>query len=170
MLTKKGTMMLRAALEGVDGVSLDLIAFSEAYERCKDALVPDVVIEVDVRVDLRGEQVQLLVEAVRQCADPEPAVDAPRIERRFHIALSIENTGDMHSRLHDLLRAYPGSDVVLIHCQTPTGWRVLRPMFLRVDGDEGLQTAVRALIGRDAVRVETVTIARSAEYEQFSAD
>ncbi|MCA1725755.1 MAG: hypothetical protein LC748_16210 [Thermomicrobia bacterium] len=76
----------------------------------------------------------------------------------------------MHGRLHDLLRAYPGSDVVLIHCQTPTGRRVLRPMFLRVDGDESLQAAVRGLIGRDAVRVETVTIGRSGDYEQFSAD
>ena len=65
MLTKKGTMMLRATLEGVDGVSLDLIAFSEAYERCKESLIADAVVEVDVRIDLRGEQVQLLIEAVR---------------------------------------------------------------------------------------------------------
>ena len=69
MLTKKGTMMLRATLEGVDGVSLDLIAFSEAYERCKESLIADAVVEVDVRIDLRGEQVQLLIEAVRPCAE-----------------------------------------------------------------------------------------------------
>ncbi len=170
MLTKKGTMMLRATLEGVDGVSLDLIAFSEAYERCKEALIADTVVEVDVRVDLRGEQVQLLVEAVRPCADPDPIVSEPQIERRVHISLAVGSSDDLHSRLHDLLRAYPGSDVVLIHCQTPAGRRVLRPMFLRVDGDANLQAAVRGLIGRDAVRFETVTLARPSDYEQFSAD
>ncbi len=170
MLTKKGTMMLRATLEGVDGVSLDLIAFSEAYERCKEALIADTVVEVDVRVDLRGEQVQLLVEAVRPCADPDPTASEPQIERRVHISLAVGSSDDLHSRLHDLLRAYPGSDVVLIHCQTQAGRCVLRPMFLRVDGDASLQAAVRGLIGRDAVRLETVTLARPSDYEQFSAD
>jgi len=170
MLTKKGTMMLRATLEGVDGVSLDLIAFSEAYERCKEALIADTVVEVDVRIDLRGEQVQLLVEAVRPCADVEPMTSEPQIERRVHISLASGSSDDMHGRLHDLLRAYPGGDVVLIHCQTAAGRRVLRPMFLRVDGDASLQAAVRALIGRDAVRVEAITLARPADYEQFSAD
>lgn len=170
MLTKKGTTMLRATLEGVDGVSLDLIAFSEAYERCKDALMADVVIEVDARVDFRGEQVQLIVEVARPCLAPETGAETPRVERRVHLLLAPDATDDLYSRLHDLLRAYPGGDVVLLHCLTPAGRRVLRPMFLRVDGDESLRAAVRGLIGSEAVRVETVTVVPPPAYEQFSAD
>lgn len=170
MLTKKGTMMLRATLEGVDGVSLDLIAFSEAYERCKELLIADSVIEVDARVDFRGEQVQLLLEAVRPCAEPTPVEHLAREERRLHLSLPADAHDDLHGRLHDLLKAYPGSDVILLHCETPVGRKVLRPMFLRIDGDASLVAAVRALLGPEAVRVEVVAVPTVAEYEPYSAD
>jgi len=165
MLTKKGTMMLRAALEGVDGVSLDLIAFSEAYERCKGALVPDVVIEVDARVDFRGEQVQLIVEAVRQCADPAPVLDVPHEERAFHIWLPPAYEDELPHRLYELLRAFPGDDRVWLHCQG----KKLLPR-LRVGADGSLIAAARALVGSNAVRLDVITHASAPTLEAFSAD
>ncbi len=169
MLTKKGTMMLRATLEGVDGVSLDLIAFSEAYERCKESLIADAVVEVDVRVDLRGEQVQLIIEAVRGCAETEPTPAAPREERHAHIWLPHENTEDLAHRLYELLKAYPGDDRVWLHCTSPDGPKKLLPR-LRVDADEHLASAARALVGPNAVRLEVVTRGGQSEREAFSAD
>ncbi len=171
MLTKKGTMMLRATLEGVDGVSLDLIAFSEAYERCREALVADRVLEVDVRVDLRGEQVQLIVEAVRQCVEPEPEARlVVRETRRLHIMLPPRPPDEFSVRLLDLLNAYPGSDEFLLHCAWPSRKRILRPFRMRVGVDANLTAAVRALVGADKVHVETVQSRAPQEYEAFSAD
>src|SRR5581483_11052864 len=103
MLTKKGTMMLRATLEGVDAISLDLIAFSEAYERCKDVCVADTVVEADVRIDLRGEQVQLLVEDMRRVAEPEPVVEEPREIRRLHLWVPMRDDLELHGRVQELL-------------------------------------------------------------------
>jgi DNA polymerase III subunit alpha len=170
MLTKKGTMMLRATLEGVDGVSLDLIAFSEAYERCKESLIADAVVEVDVRVDLRGEQVQLLIEAVRPCAEVvEPVNAVPREERHAHIWLPPENSDDLAHRLYELLKAYPGDDRVWLHCTSPDGPKKLLPR-LRVDADEHFASAARALIGPNAVRLTVVTRGGPPELEAYSAD
>ena len=169
MLTKKGTMMLRATLEGVDGVTLDVIAFSEAYERCREHLVADSVIEVDARVDVRGEQVQLLVEAVRPCAPLEPLDTAPRERRRLHIWLSAGCTDEVAGRLLDLLKAYPGGDEAYMHCRMTSGAAVLRPR-QRVDADENLAAAVRALIGAQSARIEIATIPAEAVYESYSAD
>jgi len=158
-------MMLRAMLEGVDGVSLDLIAFSEAYERCKGALIPDVVIEVDARVDFRGDQMQLIVEAVRQCADPAPVLDAPHEERFFHIWLPPEYEDELPHRLYELLKAFPGDDRVWLHCQG----KKLLPR-LRVDADGSLTSAARALVGNNAVRLDVVTHASVPTLEAYSAD
>jgi DNA polymerase-3 subunit alpha len=170
MLTKKGTMMLRAVLEGVDAISLDLIAFSEAYERCKEFCVADAVVEVDVRVDLRGEQVQLLVEEMRPCAEPEPVASAPTEERRLHLWLPARDDLELHGKVHDMLRAYPGNDAIYLHCDTPRGRRVLHPARLRVDAETSLVSALGALMGADAVRVEIVTRAHADDVAMYSAD
>ena len=170
MLTKKGTMMLRGAIEGVDGVTLDLIAFSEAYERSREALIGDTVVEVDARVDVRGEKVQLLVENVRPCAESEPVSTEPTITRRVHIWLRTQCSDDLGVQIFDLVRAYPGSDEIWLHFVLPGGNKILRPDNLRVDGDQSLCAALKTLAGPNAVRVETVTETRETAYEQYSAD
>ncbi len=170
MLTKKGTMMLRATLEGVDGVNLDLIAFSEAYERCRENLIADAVIEVDARIDFRGEQLQLIVEAVRICADAEPEIALPREERRIQIWLPPTTDDHLSHQLYELCKAYPGDDLLYLHCQESDGqWKKLLPR-MRVDADEGLAAAARALVGAEAVRTDVVVFMPERAYEPFSAD
>ena len=156
MPTKKGTMMLRALLEGVDGITIELIAFSEAYERCKAVFVADAVIEVAARVDVRGEQVQLIVERARACAEPEPVTTAPAESRRLHLWVPARDDVQFHGHVVDLLNAYPGDDEVHIHFTKADG--TARPYHSRrrVDAEQSLLAALRSLIGADAARVEIV--------------
>jgi DNA polymerase III alpha subunit len=170
MLTKKGTMMLRAALEGVDAITLDLIAFSEAYERCKEICVADAVVEVDVRFDLRGEQVQLLVEGMRRCAEPEPVIAVPTEVRRLHLRVPISDDLALHGRAQELLWAYPGNDEIRIHCTGGDGKEKHLLSRRRVDAHETLLDALRELIGHDAVSVQIVTTTPVDEYAAYSAD
>jgi DNA polymerase-3 subunit alpha len=170
MLTKKGTMMLRATLEGVDAISLDLIAFSEAYERCKDFCVADTVVEVDVRLDQRGEQMQLLAEDMRPCADPEPVVETPIEFRRLHLWVPARDDLDLHGRVQEFLWAFPGSDEIRIHCQRRDGREAVLLSRRRVDVEETLLTSLRSLLGPEAVRVEIASRGSMDDFTAFSAD
>lgn len=170
MLTKKGTMMLRATLEGLDGVTCDIIAFSEAYERCKEHFAPDVPLELDVRVDQRGEQIQMIVEGARTIAPTvEEETRAPRAARRLHLWFGRDCTDDLLIRVRELLTAYPGDDELLLHRDTARGVRVLRPLFLKVDAEPGLVAALANLCSVDAVRVEQLRAA-PLPLEEVSAD
>ena len=174
-LTKKGTMMLRAALEGADGVTMDVIAFSEAYERSKEALIADTPVELEVRVDQRGEQIQLLVENAKVCVVVTPeAASAPRPVRRLHVRLPLAAADDDRApRLHDLLREHRGEDEVYLHCAGEDGvYLVLKPMHLRVEAGPELLADLHNLLGLAAARIITQMPAPAAlpNYEAVSAD
>ncbi len=169
MLTKKGTMMLRAMLEGVDGASSEVIAFSESYERNRENLIPDTPLELDVRVDQRGEQVQLLIEAVRLCVVEELQPATLQVRQRLHLRFGRECSDDLLVQVRDLLTGYQGNDEVILHRETDDGVRVLRPMRLRVEADRSLAATLGGLIGRGAVCIETVNAATLA-LDAISAD
>jgi len=168
-------MMLRAALEGADGVTMDVIAFSEAYERSKEALIADTPVELEVRVDQRGEQIQLLVENAKVCVVVTPeAASAPRPVRRLHVRLPLAAADDDRApRLHDLLREHRGEDEVYLHCAGEDGvYLVLKPMHLRVEAGPELLADLHNLLGLAAARIITQMPAPAAlpNYEAVSAD
>jgi len=186
-LTKKGTMMLRAALEGADGVTMDVIAFSEAYERSKEALIADTPVELEVRVDQRGEQIQLLIENAKVCiVTVMPEERAPQPVRRLHVRLPLAAADDDRApRLHDLLRENRGDDEVYLHCEGESEdglYLVLKPMHLRVEAGPELLADLLTLLGPAAARVVTQLPASFAsaapaasatngrDYEAVSAD
>jgi len=174
-LTKKGTMMMRASLEGGDGVTMDVIAFSEAYERCKESLIADTPLELEVRIEQRGEQIQMLIENAKICVVVTPEERVPRPVRRLHVRLPLVAADDDRApRVHDTLREYPGEDEIYLHCLREDGEvTVLHPVRLRADAGPELLADLRALLGPNAARVVTIqptALTRPDTYEPVSAD
>ena len=174
MLTKKGTMMMRAVLEGGDGASIEVIAFSEAYERCKQHLIADTPLEIEVRIEQRGESLQLIVESAKPCVVTAPeASSPPRPLRQLHVRLPLDRADDLAIRVRELFALYTGGDEVYVHIVGGERATVLRPVRLRIEAGREIVADLRALLGPAAARVVTVVALAPVplpEYEAMSAD
>ncbi|MGM0401551.1 MAG: DNA polymerase III subunit alpha, partial [Chloroflexota bacterium] len=70
--TKKGDPMAFAQLEDLSA-SMDLVIFPRTYELTRDKLEEDTVLLIETRVDVRDEELQLIVEEVNPYRVPDDA-------------------------------------------------------------------------------------------------
>ncbi len=171
LTTKKKDAMLVAKLEDLTG-KMDFVVFPKVYEAHRELLKDDAILEVEGKLDERGDSLQLVCESVRPySANPEEeARDEPAPEETpaqagdgeardankvFEVRIMLPTTEDVDAdiermqMLYELLSSsrYRGEDRVSI--QLAVGGRsiVVQPGSLDVRMSATLEAELEALLG-----------------------
>jgi DNA polymerase-3 subunit alpha len=157
ILTKSNKTMAVLDFEDMTG-SIELVAFPETYANFQDAWDVDNVIEVEAKVDRRGEQLQLICERVFDSIDvlgPKPST------RQVHIALT-DNGGDSNARIDEMqrvleiVREHDGDDEVVVHIRIGEDDFPLLSRTLKVEWNDVLERELAQLLGTRCVWVEQI--------------
>ncbi|MEZ4532934.1 MAG: DNA polymerase III subunit alpha [Thermomicrobiales bacterium] len=156
-LTKANKTMAIMDFEDMTG-TIELVAFPETYQTFQDAWEVDNVIEVEAKVDLRGEKQQLICERVFDSIDalgPRPS------QRQVHIAL-VSDSSDANARIDEMqrvlqiIREHDGDDEVVVHLRVGEDDLPMRSRTLKVEWNELLQAELQNLLGEASVWVEPI--------------
>jgi DNA polymerase-3 subunit alpha len=99
--TKKGDPMAFAQLEDLSD-AMSLVIFPRTYELVKEKLVEDTVLLMDARVDVRDDELQLIVDEVNPYRVPEDAVERRRGKReaaRMLVEIALDDEGDVAAEM-----------------------------------------------------------------------
>jgi DNA polymerase-3 subunit alpha len=157
ILTKSNKTMAVIDFEDMTG-SIELVAFPETYTAFQDAWEVDNVIEIEAKVDRRGEQLQLICERVFDSIDllaPKPST------QQVHIVLSDNGANadariDEMQKVHAIIREHEGDDEVVVHIRVCDEDLPLRSRTLKVEWNDVLRTELERLLGSRAVWVEQI--------------
>jgi DNA polymerase-3 subunit alpha len=157
ILTKSSKTMAVLDFEDMTG-SIELVAFPETYTTFQHAWEVDNVIEIEAKVDRRGEQIQLICEKVFDTIEllaPKPST------RQVHIALN-ERGADSNARIDEMqrvlaiIREHDGDDEVVVHIRIGDEDLPMRSRTLKVEWNDMLQVELVRLLGQRAVWVEQI--------------
>jgi DNA polymerase III subunit alpha len=140
--TKRGDLMATFVLEDLQS-TIPVWLFPGKMQDYGWMLAEDAVVTVKGRLDLRDDEVKLVVMEVRQ---PDLVVrdDAP-----LEVAVRLPGLSDaLVTELKGLLVAHPGARPVILHLGTK---RVRLPDAFRVDTSNGLHADLRRLLGVDCI-------------------
>ncbi len=155
IITKSNKTMAVLDFEDMTG-SIELVAFPETYSNFQEFWEVDNVIEVEAKIDRRGEQLQLICEKVFDSIDalgPRPSA------RQVHIVLN-DNGGDSNARIDEMqkvlavVREHEGDDEFVVHIRIGDDDLPMRSRTLRVDWNDLLQSELERLLGARSVWVE----------------
>ncbi|MDP9383031.1 MAG: DNA polymerase III subunit alpha [Chloroflexota bacterium] len=170
LTTKKKQSMLVGKLEDLTG-SIDLVAFPESYEKHRELLRDDAILEIAGKLDERNDNLQLILDSAQpyrtqeedqaegaeggpppeeaeQREDWAPDVDTPQ-ELRVLLPVSGDLDADvelMHG-LYRLLKRYPGPDRVTLQLSVGQRSVVIAPHSLDVRYSAALQAELEGLLG-----------------------
>ena len=174
VVTRKGQIMAYAEMEDLTG-DIDLVLFPKVYEQYRLLFQPDAVVVVEGKVDARSgnarntaaapageeeeaaletEPASLVVEAAWAHDDPECVPSARR--QLVHVTLPGGNSVPMQE-LIELVGRHRGEDELLLHIRVDRHEVTLAPGDrYHVAAGPALAADLEALVGRGAVRLETV--------------
>lgn len=152
LTTKSNKTMAVVELEDQSG-SIELVLFPEAYDAAASLLVPDTVVRVVARADLRNDRIQLIGARVVPAASGSPP--SARV-REVHVRLAHrrnprEGVQALH-RLRALFDEFPGDDHVVLHLPRAEGETALLAG-VRVDWCRDLSSALGEMLGENSVGV-----------------
>jgi DNA polymerase-3 subunit alpha len=157
ILTKTNKTMAVLEYEDMTG-TIELVAFPETYQTFQDAWEVDNVIEVEAKIDRRGEQLQLICERV---FDSIEMLGPRQSSRQVHIAL-VSDAADSDARIDEMqrvleiLREHDGDDEVVVHLRVGEDDFPMRSRTLKVEWNEMLQSELERLLGPSSVWVEQI--------------
>jgi DNA polymerase-3 subunit alpha len=118
VITKRTQAMMGIAmLEDMTG-TLEMVAFPECYERCGALLVEDAIIQVVAKVEVRGDEVQLVCESAEPFVQAEETTEEDLLPT-LHLTLS--PSGDhwrdveQLNHLNETLRVFDGDEPIVLH-------------------------------------------------------
>ncbi len=144
-----------------------VLAFGDAWQKSKDVLAQDAVVEVVGRVSGRErdeEDPPIFLDTARPLEDV-----APELAVQIELELGSQVVGDAFERAKRVIVEHPGPSPVWIQVGPDNGERAprLRSRSLRVKPDETTLGALQKLFGRGNVRL--VRTATSAAGEPFGS-
>jgi len=152
--TKKGDPYALLRLEDLVG-GVQVVAFPSVFEKVTDLLVPDRIVLVRGRVDLRGRELQLVAMEIGALDDSEEP--APRGEPIVLDVPAEQCTDGLATALKEVLAGHPGRLAVHLRLSSNGSAKLLRLADgYRVDGSAGLLSELRVLLGAGAVGREGV--------------
>lgn len=157
IITKNSKTMAILDFEDMTG-SIELVAFPETYSTFQDSWDVDNVIEIEAKIDRRGEQLQLICEKVFDSIEmlaPRPST------RQVHIALT-DKGGDANARIDEMqkvlevVREHEGDDELIVHILIGDDDLIMRSRTLKVEWNEMLRSDLSRLLGDRSVWVEQI--------------
>jgi DNA polymerase-3 subunit alpha len=172
VVTKKGQIMAYAELEDLTG-TIDVILFPRQYEQYHRLFVPDAMVVVAGKVDVRagnrsngpaspeGEELEAEVERASVVIEQAWTWDDPDcapVARRQVLHLTVpRGTPVGMARLEEALTSHPGPDEVLLHIRLPGHEVVLAPGDrYHVAAGGALSAELDGLFGAKVTWVETI--------------
>ncbi|MCO5223579.1 MAG: OB-fold nucleic acid binding domain-containing protein [Thermomicrobiales bacterium] len=157
ILTKTNKTMAILDFEDMTG-TIELVAFPETYATFQDAWEVDNVIEIEAKVDRRGEQLQLICERV---FDSIEMLAPKQSNQQVHIALACDSS-DSNARIDEMqnvlavLREHEGDDEVVVHVRVGEDILPMRSRTLKVEWSDLLKVELERLLGARAAWVEPI--------------
>lgn len=172
LTTRKKQSMLVSKLEDLTG-SIDLVVFPECYEKHRELLQDDAILEVSGKVDERNDNLQIICDAARPYSleekddtRGEAAAEAPQTEemspaetwqrdsgKLYELRITLPTGQDADAdiarmqRLERALRAFPGSDKVRLQLAVGARSIVIEPHSLEVLYSSALELELEQLLG-----------------------
>jgi DNA polymerase-3 subunit alpha len=114
LTTRAGKPMAIVTVEDLSG-RIECTVFPEAYEQSKAVLVPDHIVVVSGRVEVREERHRLLLSEVRGYEEARQAY-----RRCLHIELKAQELSEEYlAGIDEVLSAFPGDAEVYLHIVKP---------------------------------------------------
>ncbi len=151
IVTKKGKVMIDYTIEDLDGM-MNGALFGNVYQRYESLMTEDAIVRIRAKVEVSDRGTKLTTIEVQPLADDGVFRRAPGV-----LLVAAGNALASGAVLEDFkaaLSRHPGPDSVQVEVDGEGGRKVLRlPDTYRVDrGDSRLHSALRELLGTDAVR------------------
>ena len=118
IITKKGRPMAFGTYEDTEG-SIELVVFSDAWEKYGPMLEEDAIVAIEGKVDLSRGEPKLIVDRV---FEPEELREASLSELHIRLAADYENEEELYG-LRALLCDHAGSSSVYLHIPRATSRR-----------------------------------------------
>ncbi|MGB3330112.1 MAG: DNA polymerase III subunit alpha, partial [Thermomicrobiales bacterium] len=151
--TKTNRTMAVLEVEDLTG-SIEIVAFPDAYEANGSKLESDAILAFTAKIDERGEQRQLILEAVTE----ELPVVKRAIAEGPSLAIRLPATPDVWSDIEIMqdidavLRQHEGSQPVIFEVHTLRGMRSMRSRTRKVELSRDLERAIGRIVGGEGVR------------------
>lgn len=160
IMTKKGDPMAFAQLEDLSG-TLELVIFPRTYEEAKERLTDDSLLLIQAKVDMRNDEVKLIVDDVEPYEIPRNARKRHRVRRKAtHLLVEIgldcdeqEITGIV-DRVFALLAANRGDVPFSFHLNSHYGKIEMAFPNMATTYSPQLERQIVELVGRDHFAVE----------------
>jgi DNA polymerase-3 subunit alpha len=152
--SRKGEPYVVFRLEDLAG-GVQVMAFPSVYEQAGEVVAADRIVLVRGRIDLRGRELQVVAQEVRELDGDEEPVRPNGPAGTDPLFLSVptaECTNGLVTRLKQTLAAHPGRVPVVLRLVSEERARALRLSDgYRVDASAGLMAELRTILGGAAV-------------------
>ncbi|MGE5227488.1 MAG: DNA polymerase III subunit alpha, partial [Planctomycetaceae bacterium] len=158
--TKRGEPYAQFRLEGLAG-GVEVVAFPSVYESVPELMEPDRIVLVTGRIDLRGRELQLRANEVKE---PNLGADAPRatLESLVVDLPAVACTPAVLAKLKQLFEGHPGAAPVRLRFLSSQGITPLSLGAFTVNANPALLDELRSLLGAGAARLERELAASTA--------
>jgi DNA polymerase-3 subunit alpha len=149
--TKRSEPYAQFRLEGLAG-GTQIMAFPSIYEAVPGLIEADRIVLVSGRIDLRGRELQLRANEIRE---PNLGLAAPNPPlRHLEVDLPAEAcTPAVLAKVKELLESHPGSAPVQVRFRSSNGVTPVKVGSVRVDPTGALLGELHSLLGVGAARV-----------------
>jgi DNA polymerase-3 subunit alpha len=150
--TKRGEPYAQFRLEGLAG-GVEVIAFPGVYEAVPQLIQPDTIVLVTGRIDLRGRELQIRANEVRE---PVLGPDAPKLLAESLVVdlAATACTPAVLEKLKQLFEAHPGAAPVRLRFLSSAGVTPLSVGSFNVDAAGSLMGELHDLLGAGSSRVD----------------
>jgi DNA polymerase-3 subunit alpha len=151
--TKKGDQMAIVNFQDVTG-NVELVMFPKTFEQLGHLAEPDAILDIRAKVDIRNEQVQLILEsATDQLRDlPPPPTREEIVQLRLPLTDNQWMDNRMMQQVDALLKEHEGDCIVQVTLVMGTEEVTLRSRSRRVDWTRTLQVNLEDVLGANSVR------------------
>jgi len=151
--TKRGEPYAQFRLEGLAG-GTDVVAFPSVYEAVPGLIETDRIVLVTGRIDLRGRELQIRANEVRE-PDLGPGMMPSLGPENLVVDLQAAAcTPAVLAKLKEVFEAHPGASPVRVRFLSSAGITPLEVGSYRVEPAAGLLNELRSLLGTGAARLE----------------
>ena len=145
-VTKQGNPWAIATIEDLSG-SVEVLFFPRAYETVQTFLAPDLVVQIEGRVNTRDEQVSIYGQSMNILELREDG----NVPLDLELAAS-RCTPELLRELKEVLETFPGSSPVRLHLREPGRVTIVElDSSLRVTQSGPFFSHVKAVVGADGV-------------------
>jgi DNA polymerase-3 subunit alpha len=149
--TKRSEPYAQFRLEGLAG-GAQVIAFPSVYEAVPGLIDPDRIVLVSGRIDLRGRELQIRANEVRELKLGAAGANPP--PRHLEVDLpAAACTPAVLAKVKELLESHPGSASVQVRFRSSEGVTPVEVGSVRVDPSGSLLGELHSLLGVGAARV-----------------